>query len=300
MPGNKVRITAETVDKASSPLDKIKDKFEGLQKQGAKGFGIGVGAGATTFALNNIAGAADQAASAVIGFAQDSISKASDLNETMSKAEVIFGDNAKAVEKWAATMAPPAASRRPLRSTPRPGSRACSRRSASASTSPRDVREAHADGRGPRVVLQHRRGHGARRAEVRPERRVGAAAPVQRVPVGHGRHAKLASMGIKKVGGQFTEAQKATARYQLILDQTGDAQGDFARTGDGLANSQRTLTAEIDNLQAEVGQELLPIMKDMTVGEGRGRPGAPRAVQGDRRTAAADRRCPGFSDLERS
>lgn len=45
------------------------------------------------------------------------------------------------------------------------------------------------------------------------------------------------------------------------MEQTGDAQGDFARTSDGFANSQRILTATIEDFQASLGQALLPILQ---------------------------------------
>lgn len=56
----------------------------------------------------------------------------------------------------------------------------------------------------------------------------------------------------------LTAAQKATATYGLITKDTKDAQGDFARTSGGLANQQRILHAEMENLSAELGAHLLP------------------------------------------
>ncbi len=65
-------------------------------------------------------------------------------------------------------------------------------------------------------------------------------------------------LGIYKGSGALTAQQKILAAQAAIYKQTGDAQGDFARTADGLANSQRTLTALFKNLQIELGQKLLP------------------------------------------
>jgi hypothetical protein len=53
---------------------------------------------------------------------------------------------------------------------------------------------------------------------------------------------------------------KAQAAYALILEQTTTAQGDFARTADGLANQQRTVTAQWADAKAELGEGLLPVM----------------------------------------
>lgn len=73
---------------------------------------------------------------------------------------------------------------------------------------------------------------------------------------------KALEMGLGGVTGALTEQDKVLARYELILDQVGAAGGDFARTSDGLANSQRILTAELTNLSAEFGEVLLPYVMD--------------------------------------
>jgi phage-related protein len=51
---------------------------------------------------------------------------------------------------------------------------------------------------------------------------------------------------------------KAQATYALIMEQTTNAQGDFARTSDGLANSMRITKAQIADAGANIGQMLLP------------------------------------------
>jgi hypothetical protein len=53
-------------------------------------------------------------------------------------------------------------------------------------------------------------------------------------------------------------AIKAQASYALILEQTKVAQGDFARTSDGLANQQRILQARTSDLAGAIGSQLLP------------------------------------------
>lgn len=54
-------------------------------------------------------------------------------------------------------------------------------------------------------------------------------------------------------------AAKAQAAYAIIMEQTANAQGDFSRTSDGLANSQRILKAQFGDLLMTLGQELLPV-----------------------------------------
>lgn len=76
--------------------------------------------------------------------------------------------------------------------------------------------------------------------------------------------AKAMALGFQPVNGQLTEAAKVQARYALILDQSKTAQGDFARTSDGLANQQRIAAAAIEETAAAVGDKLLPTLKDAT------------------------------------
>lgn len=63
----------------------------------------------------------------------------------------------------------------------------------------------------------------------------------------------------KKSAAALTDADKATALYSLAQKGMGKAQGDFARTSGGLANQQRILSARFKDLQANLGTKLLPI-----------------------------------------
>lgn len=54
--------------------------------------------------------------------------------------------------------------------------------------------------------------------------------------------------------GVLPPAIRSQAAYAEILEQTALAQGDFARTSDGLANSQRRMAAKIANAEAEIGK----------------------------------------------
>lgn len=73
--------------------------------------------------------------------------------------------------------------------------------------------------------------------------------------------AKAMSLGLADGTGVLSSSAKAQAAYALILEQTGTAQGDFARTSDQLANTQRISAAEYDNAKTELGEGLLPIMQ---------------------------------------
>ena len=71
------------------------------------------------------------------------------------------------------------------------------------------------------------------------------------------------ALGIYKGNGALTAQQKILAAQSAIYKQSTDAQGDFLRTADGLANSQRTLAAEFKNFQIQLGQGLLPKMEQL-------------------------------------
>ena len=78
--------------------------------------------------------------------------------------------------------------------------------------------------------------------------------------------AEAMRLGIAGSSGELTAAQKAQAAYSLILQQTQTAQGDFARTSDGLANSQRQVQAAFRDIEAEIGRNLLPAIASVTPG----------------------------------
>lgn len=64
---------------------------------------------------------------------------------------------------------------------------------------------------------------------------------------------------IKTTKDALTPQQKTLAAQALIMRQTADAQGDFARTSGGLANQQRILSAGWKDLTAQIGAAFLPI-----------------------------------------
>jgi len=73
---------------------------------------------------------------------------------------------------------------------------------------------------------------------------------------------RAVQLGLAKQGETLTAAGKALSAYDLIMEQTKTAQGDFARTSDGLANATRIIQAQFANLVAEVGRNFLPLLTD--------------------------------------
>jgi len=70
--------------------------------------------------------------------------------------------------------------------------------------------------------------------------------------------AEALAMGIYSGKGPLTQQQKILASQSAIFKQTSDAQGDFLRTSDGVANQQRILAAEFENVKASLGKALIP------------------------------------------
>ncbi len=70
--------------------------------------------------------------------------------------------------------------------------------------------------------------------------------------------AKAMEMGLGDATGVLSEQEKVLARNALIMEQTTNAQGDFARTSTGLANTQRILGANLAGIGATIGGVLLP------------------------------------------
>lgn len=63
---------------------------------------------------------------------------------------------------------------------------------------------------------------------------------------------------IKTTQGALSPQVRVLAAHALILNQSKDAQGDFARTADGAANTMRILSANMENAKAKLGAGLLP------------------------------------------
>ncbi len=75
---------------------------------------------------------------------------------------------------------------------------------------------------------------------------------------------KAVELGLTRTTKEaLTPQMKVMASYGVIMDQTSVQQGDFARTSDGLANQQRILDAQMENLKTNIGQGLLPVMTDL-------------------------------------
>jgi hypothetical protein len=223
--------------------------------------------GAAKASFGKIAGAAKVTATAVAGIgvvgvagALKAIDAASDLEEAISKAGVLFGDGADEVERFAEGAAK-ALGQSKQEAIDAAATFAIFGKSAGLAgddlvgfstdfvelasdlasfnnTSPQDAVDAIG---------------AALRGESEPLRRYGVLLNDATLK------AEALALGIYDGEGALTAQQKVLAAEQAIYKQTADAQGDFARTSDGLANKQRILRAQLANVTTEIGSKLLPI-----------------------------------------
>ena len=94
--------------------------------------------------------------------------------------------------------------------------------------------------------------------ETEPLRRFGVRLSQARI------EAQAMSMGLTKGKKPLDDHARALATQALILKDTKDAHGDFERTSDSLANQQRILSAQYENVTAAIGQKLLPVIQLLT------------------------------------
>src|SRR6056297_1715614 len=100
----------------------------------------------------------------------------------------------------------------------------------------------------------------ALRGEAEPVRRFGvniSNAAVQ---------AEALASGLVSSKDQIDEQIKVQARYNIIMKQSAQVQGDFANTSDSLANQTRILKSDLTNVAAELGGELIPIATELVGG----------------------------------
>lgn len=204
---------------------------------------------ATSGAISKAVGAIDKATSA-----------ASDLNETINKTSVVFGSSARDILEWSKTTDTALGQ---SQQTALEAASAFGNLFTSLGTGRSDAAEmsrtlvelasdlASFNNIDPTEALEKLRAGIV--GETEPLRTLGVFLNETVVK------AKAVELGFEAVGGQFTEQQKVMARYAIILQQTANAQGDFARTSDDLANAARITDAQFQNLNSTLGQAFLPI-----------------------------------------
>lgn len=237
-------------DRASSTFDKVGNSADGA---GGKFRKMGAAAKMGAAGIAVVAVAAGK-------FAIDAIGKASDLNETVSKSNVIFGSQAKAMEKWAAG-----------------GARTMGMSKAAALGAASGFGDMFSQigfgqqqtAKMSKSVVQLAADFGSfnnlETADV--AERMSAAfrgeydslqAVIPNINAARVETEALAKTG-KKAAGELTAQEKAAAVLAIMHKDGARAAGDFERTSGSLANQQKILKAQFENVQASIGQKLLPV-----------------------------------------
>ena len=72
---------------------------------------------------------------------------------------------------------------------------------------------------------------------------------------------KAMTMGFGEIKGVMDPAIKSQVTYALVMEQTALAQGDYARTADGAANTMKSLTAKFEDAKVAIGNALMPAFR---------------------------------------
>lgn len=247
-------IALSLVDKFSDPAKHVEDSLDGLEGKIEK----------VIQSMNQMkVGAGLMAAGAAIsaGFFAN-ISYASDLNEEMSKSGVVFGKYNTIVQDFAENTAESfGLSKRAaygaigtygnLFTAMGMGQQQASEWSVSLTKLAADLASFNNTSI-DEALLAIKSGMAG---ETEPLKRYGVALQEDILKQ------KALAMGlIKDTKGTLDPLVKMQAAYQVIMQQTATAQGDFLRTGDGYANMQRKIAAQWENTKASLGQIALPLV----------------------------------------
>lgn len=198
-------------------------------------------------------------ASAAAAALKTSIDAASDLNEQITKSQQVFGASDRAILKWSENTAKNIgiSQTAALQAAGTFGNlfKAQGIGNARNSQLSKNLVQLAADlasfnNANPVQVLEDL--NSAIVGEIEPVRKYGVNLRVARV-----QQEALAATGKASVK-ELTQQELTLARLKILYKDTSTAQGDFKRTQGGLANQQRILTAQTQDLAADLGTLLLP------------------------------------------
>ena len=64
--------------------------------------------------------------------------------------------------------------------------------------------------------------------------------------------------GLTKTFSEMSQGEQVMLRYQYLMTATADAQGDFANTLDGFANSKRLFESNLESIKTKLGELIIP------------------------------------------
>lgn len=205
------------------------------------------------------------AASQVAAFAKESIMAASNMEESLSKVRVVFGEGAAEVEAFGASAAQNLgiSNQAALEAAGTYGNlfQAFGLGQGEAQEMSTSLVQLAADMASfnntsiDQAITALRSGLSG---ETEPLKRFGVALSEVRLKE------EALRMGlIKTTSGTLPVAIKSQAAYSLILKDTALAQGDYARTADGTANTMKTLQAKIEDAKVALGEALMPAFRGL-------------------------------------
>lgn len=303
MISKEVQAAGRSIESLDKTVTSMGSKFAGAGSAVA-GFGQSVTGSLGGFLKLSGAFAAGQLAAnafmgtinAIGGAFGNPIQGASDLNEAMNKVEVVFGANSEAVKQFASGSAQSLglAKSAVLEATGTFGNlfKSVGLGSDAVLTMSEGVVQLAAD------LASFNNVDPAEALEKLRAGLVGEAEPLRTLGVNLNEAAvaqEALRLGLAKSKDEISEAAKMQARYSLILLQTKDAQGDFARTSDGMANAQRIITASFKDIGDAIGTRLLPLVAPLVSQFSRVLPSALDTLNG-----ALDELQPAFDGVQAS
>ncbi len=253
--------------KLSKDLGGEIDKAGGEATEASKSFGKRLSGGIGDGAKEAVGSFFTEEIGARVGeFIHGSIEAASDLNETLNKTRTVFGDASDAVVKFSSGAATKLGQTQ-QQALDAAGTFGIFGKAAGLSgkdlsdfstkfvslssdlasfhnTSPEEAIEAIGS---------------ALRGEAEPIRKYGVLLDDASL-----RQEALRQGLVKTTTQALTPQQKTLAAASLIFQKTKNAQGDFTKTSGELANSQRIVSATVQELQTKLGVVLLPVMLTVT------------------------------------
>jgi hypothetical protein len=199
----------------------------------------------------------------IVQFGKDVIMAASNMNESLSKVQVVFSKSSESVIAWSETSATAMgmSKQAALEAAGTYGNlfQAFGLAEPAAATMSTSLVQLASDMASfnntsiDEAILALRSGLSG---ETEPLKKFGVALSEARLKT-----EALALGLIKSTKEALTPAAKAQASYSLIMKDTILAQGDYSRTADGTANTMRTLSAQFENAKVALGQALLPVFQ---------------------------------------
>jgi phage-related protein len=242
----------------SRELDGIGDSAgKSAGKKAGGGFVAGMGGSLKGFAGGMLA---TMGIGALVSGFNSATNAASDLNETVNKAGVIFGKNFASMDKWAQGAATSLGLSRQAALDAAAGFGDMFSQigfaGGEAAKMSKSVVQMSADlgsfnNLGTDDVAD--RISAAFRGEYDSLQKV-----IPNINAARVEHEALAATG-KKTAKELTAAEKATAVLAIVQNDGARAMGDFAKTADGAANAQKILAAKTEDVKARFGQALLPV-----------------------------------------